>query len=147
MLLVVYPPDNQEHVFAAGGKYADFLEVRQHIALETAANHDRDGDRGEEYFAWYNRGTSLVRLQITRARPRLIKPSSAVQSATAGAPPLPHAVVSDRPLLRLDHYSGRYQDVIDLVDILILAGWTNPTCRYPALARQGQSRPGGLTGQ
>lgn len=119
VFLVVYPPANQDQVFTLLGEYAD-SQAAERIALEIASNQTVTESGVKQFFAWYNRGTGLVRLQDYAGA------AAAYDTAFELYNQLPP---EDRPFRMLwyqtgpyfaYYYSGRYQDVIDLVDILIL---------------------------
>ncbi len=119
VFLVVYPPENQEQVFALLGNYADLQRAEQ-IALETAANMTVTETGLKEYFAWFNRGTSLVRLQdyagAASAYDKSIELYNALEPELR---PFRMLWYQTGPYFAY-YYTGRYQDVVDMVDILIL---------------------------
>ena len=119
VFLVVYPPENQEQVFALLGNYADSQRAEQ-IALETAANMTVTETGLKEYFAWFNRGTSLVRLQdyagAASAYDKSIELYNALEPELR---PFRMLWYQTGPYFAY-YYTGRYQDVVDMVDILIL---------------------------
>jgi len=119
VFLVVYPPENQEQVFALLGNYADSQRAEQ-IALETASNMTVTETGLKEYFAWFNRGTSLVRLQdyagAASAYDKSIELYNALEPELR---PFRMLWYQTGPYFAY-YYTGRYQDVVDMVDILIL---------------------------
>jgi tetratricopeptide (TPR) repeat protein len=62
VFLVVYPPDQEAKVMAVLGDYADEVKSYQ-IAAQTASDEISKLSGVDQFFAWYNRGTSLVKLQ------------------------------------------------------------------------------------
>ena len=119
IFLVVYPPANQEQLFALLGDYADPTRAEQ-IALETADNMTVTETGLRQYFAWFNRGTSLVRLQDYVGAASAYDQSVEIYNALEK---------EQRPFRMMWYqtgpyfayfYTGRYQDVIDLADTMIL---------------------------
>jgi tetratricopeptide (TPR) repeat protein len=119
IFLVVYPPANQEQLFSLLGDYADSQRAEQ-IALDTANNMTVTETGLRQFFAWFNRGTSLVRLQDYAGGAAAYDKAFELYNLLEPA---------DRPFRMMwyqtgpyfaYYYTGRYQDVVDMVDILIL---------------------------
>jgi tetratricopeptide (TPR) repeat protein len=119
IFLVIYPPANQEQLFSLLGDYADSQRAEQ-IALETADNMTVTETGLRQFFAWFNRGTSLVRLQDYAGGAAAYDQAFELYNLLEPA---------DRPFRMMwyqtgpyfaYYYTGRYQDVVDMVDILIL---------------------------
>lgn len=60
--LVVYPPEREAEVMALLGPHAD-LETNRRLTAEKASAEIFALSGREQFFAWFNRGTSLVALQ------------------------------------------------------------------------------------
>ena len=119
VFLVIYPPENQEQLFSLLGDYADPQRAEQ-IALDTANNMTVTETGVRQFFAWFNRGTSLVRLQDYAGGAAAYDKAFELYNLLEPA---------DRPFRMMwyqtgpyfaYYYTGRYQDVVDMVDILIL---------------------------
>lgn len=113
--VLIYPPEQESAANAALGLYADDAAANR-AAYDLASSEIYSSEGQAQFFAWYNRGTSLVRLQdFTGA-------AQAYDEAFALYAKLPTA---DRPW-RVTwyqtgpyfayYYSGRYQDVLNLAD-------------------------------
>ena len=61
LFMVVYPPDREPEVFNLLGDWADPTWANQH-ALETAEAEIQTQTGINEFFAWFNKGSSLVNL-------------------------------------------------------------------------------------
>ena len=113
--LVIYPPENEAEVLALLGVDADETANYQNAALK--ASNEIYGLSGiDQYFAWYNRGTNLMRLQDYAGA------SVAYDEAFALYPTIPEA---ERPWRMLWYQTGpyfayfyaqRYWDVLYLAD-------------------------------
>jgi hypothetical protein len=119
VFLVVYPSEKQDEIYALLGDYADPTRAEQ-IALERAANMTVTETGLRQYFAWFNRGTSLVRLQdyagAASAYDKSIELYNALEPEQR---PFRMLWYQTGPYFAY-YYTGRYQDVVDMVDILIL---------------------------
>jgi tetratricopeptide (TPR) repeat protein len=115
----VYPSEKQDEIYALLGDYADPTRAEQ-IALERAANMTVTETGLRQYFAWFNRGTSLVRLQdyagAASAYDKSIELYNALEPEQR---PFRMLWYQTGPYFAY-YYTGRYQDVVDMVDILIL---------------------------
>ncbi len=113
IFLVAYPPEKEQALMAALGDYADADN-----ALRIAAKHASDEiytlTGNDQFFAWFNRGTSLVQLQDYAGA------AAAYDSAFKIYPSLSD---KKRPWRMMwyqtgpyfaYYYMGRYQDVINL---------------------------------
>jgi tetratricopeptide (TPR) repeat protein len=111
--LVIYPPDRNQQVLDILGLQAydnfNFHHADSKAEMEAATLSGRD-----QYFAWFNRGSSLVALQDYTAA------ALAYDTAFANYPSIPE---ESRPWRMMwyqtgpyfaYYYTGRYQDVIDL---------------------------------
>jgi tetratricopeptide (TPR) repeat protein len=113
--IIIYPPDKEAEVLDLLGPDADETTNYQNAALK--ASNEIFGLTGiSQYFAWYNRGTSLMLLQDYAGA------SEAYDESFALYPSLPEV---ERPWRMLWYqtgpyfayfYSGRYYDVLYLAD-------------------------------
>jgi len=113
--IVIYPPEREAEVLSTLGPRADaaysLQQAAQHAVQEAAALQDR-----EQFFAWFNLGSSLTGLGDYAAA------AQAYDQAFA----LSRAFPEEQRLYRLMWYqdgpyqayyqTGRYQDVIDLAN-------------------------------
>ncbi len=113
VFLVAYSPDKEAQLTALLGEYADQAQSYQ-IALKTSSDEMWKLTGVDQYFAWYNRGTTLVMLQD------YLGAAEAYDKAFSLYANLPE---DRRPWRMIWHqtgpyyayfYSGRYQDVADL---------------------------------
>ena len=124
VFLVVYPPEREAEVSALLGDYWN-EEQANRIALKTAEQEMQSLTGVDQYFATYNRGTSLVNLLDYAG-------ASAAYDAAFG---LYESLASNQRPWRMlwyqtgpyfaYYYSGRYQDLIDLTS-LTLKNANNP---------------------
>lgn len=113
--MVIYPPDKESQVLAVLGDYADPLRSDQ-IAAEIALKETQTLSGVDLFFAWFNRGTSLVRLQD------YMSAAIAYDQAFRIYPDLekdlrPWRIVwyQTGPYFAY-YYTGRYQDVLELAN-------------------------------
>lgn len=111
--LVVYPDERRAEVMAILGPHSDEGYNNRYAAQRASDEIYRLTGR-DRFFAWFNRGTNLVRLQDYAGA------SSAYDEAFALYPDIPE---KERPWRTMwyqtgpywaYYYSGRYQDVINL---------------------------------
>ena len=111
--LVVYPADRSEEVLAILGPDAD-EESNYRYAAQKASDEIYQLSGRDQYFAWFNRGTNLVRLQDYAGA------AAAYDEAFALYPTIP---AKERPWRMIwyqtgpywaYYYTGRYQDAINL---------------------------------
>jgi len=113
--VLVYPPENEEQLKTILGADWDETSNYQNAALK--ASNEIYGLAGiDQYFAWFNRGSSLRRLQDYAGA------GAAYDEAFAVYPTIPE---TDRPWRMMWYqtgpyfayfYSGRYYDVLYLAD-------------------------------
>lgn len=113
--LVIFPPEKEEEVIALLGSDVDETTNYQNAALK--ASNEIYGLSGlDQYFAWFNRGSSLVNLQDYAGA------AAAYDESFAIYPTIPE---SDRPWRMMWYqtgpyfayfYSQRYYDVLYLAD-------------------------------
>ncbi len=113
--LVIYPQDREQNVMRILGPSADETTSYQ-IAAQTAADEAISLTGVQQFFAWFNRGSSLVNLQDYGGA------SSAFDQAFRLMAALPE---NDRPWRMMwyqtgpyfaYYFTGRYQDVTNLAD-------------------------------
>ena len=61
LFMVIYPPEREESIFSILGDYVD-LENSDRIALQIATDEANSLTGVDQFFAWFNKGTSMVRL-------------------------------------------------------------------------------------
>ncbi len=131
LFMVIYPSAQESEVFALLGPYSDEAWANQR-ALETAERETQSLTGIDGFFAWFNKGTSLV--QIDRYG-RAAEAAEAYDQAFAL-----YAQLGDddtqRPYRILWYqtgpyiayfYAGRYQDVINLAETTLYETISEPT--------------------
>ena len=115
VFLIVYPPEREAEVMALLGPYADETQAFQ-LAAQKASNEIYQFQGVDQFFAWFNRGTSLVGLQD------YLGAAEAYDQAFSVYAQVPD---KDRPWRMLWYqtgpyfayfYSGRYTDVLTLAN-------------------------------
>jgi tetratricopeptide (TPR) repeat protein len=125
--LVVYPPEYEAEVYEILGPYADSAWADQH-ALQVAEREINEYRGIDQFFAWFNKGTSLEQLQ------QYAEAASAYDQAFAI-----YAELGEGDVLRpyrmmwyqtgpywAYHYSWRYQDVINLANTTLYDSISKP---------------------
>ncbi len=128
LFMVVYPPEREAEVLELLGPWADRAWANAH-ALEIAEQETQSLSGMDAFFAWFNKGTSLVQLQ------RYGEAALAYDYAFAL-----YANLGDddtqRPYRIMWYqtgpywayfYSGRYQDVINLANTTLYETISDPT--------------------
>lgn len=120
LFMIVYPPDQQERVFELLGDWGDPAWAYTH-ALEVAEGEIQTQTGVNAFFAWFNKGTSLVKME------RFLEAAEAYDQAYQ----IYEGLVDDDALrpYRITWYqtwpymayyfSGRYQDVINLANFTL----------------------------
>ncbi len=119
--IIIYPPDRESEVFTLLGPLAD--ETRSYeIAAEIASTEIYQFTDRELFFAWYNRGTSLMRLQDYGGAALAYDEAFKIDAQMALNDP-------DRRPWRIlwyqtgpyfaYYYTGRYYDVLNLANFTI----------------------------
>ncbi len=115
VFVIVYPPDQEARLFDLLGSYAD-SEQSSRIAYEIATTEIWGLSGVPQYFAWFNRGTSMLSLKDYYGA------AESFDQAALAYMGLPE---SDRPWRMLwyqtgpyfaYYLTGRYQDVVNLAD-------------------------------
>ena len=116
--VLLYPPEREQEVIALLGSQWDETSNNQYAAQKSSDEIYSMSDR-QLYFAWFNRGTNLVRLQDYAGA------AAAYDEAFAIYPTIPE---NKRPWRMLwyqtgpyfaYYYTGRYYDVINLATITL----------------------------
>ena len=111
--LVIYPPERKEDIETILGPHVD-EEYNYRLAAQTASDEIYTLAGRDQFFAWFNRGTNLVRLQDYAGA------AAAYDEAFALYPTIPE---KERPWRMMwyqtgpywaYYYTGRYQDVTNL---------------------------------
>ncbi len=111
--IVIYPPDQESTVFNLLGKYADPVNSDQ-VAASLASDEIASLDGINQFFAWFNRGTSLVHLQdYAGAAQAYDRAFELYPSLDKDKRPWRIMYYQTGPYFAY-YYTGRYQDVIDL---------------------------------
>lgn len=128
LFMVVYPPDREPEVLNTLGSWSDPVWAYRH-ALELAESDIQTQQELDLFFAWFNKGTSLVQLQEYAAA------AAAYDQAFTLYAGLPQDN-NQRPYRMVWYqtgpywayfYSGRYQDVINLANVTLATPSTGPT--------------------
>jgi tetratricopeptide (TPR) repeat protein len=128
LFMVVYPPDRESDVYDTLGQWADPAWANER-ALQIADRETQSLNEIDEFFAWFNKGSSLANLL------RYSEAATAFDTAFDR-----YAQLGDdenqRPYrilwyqtgpYRAYFYSGRYQDVINLADTTLNETISEPT--------------------
>lgn len=113
--VVVYPPDQEARVMELLGPYADPVTANQ-AAYQIASEEIYNTEGQDTFFAWYNRGTSLVNLQDYATAAQSYDEAFAVYATLPpGNRPWRIAWYQTGPYFAY-YYTGRYYDVVSLAD-------------------------------
>lgn len=127
--LVIYPPEREAEVFRLLGPNADETANFQ-AAAQRASDEIFQLDGRAQFFAWFNRGTNLMRLQDYAGAAAAYDQAFAIDAQLAASDPKHRAWrilwYQTGPYWAY-FYTGRYQDVINL------ATFTINTTSEPAL--------------
>lgn len=128
VFLVIYPPDQKDRLDSILGSYTDETwadKTAAQMALDDIANTTG----ADQFFAWYNRGTSLVALQDYAGA------ASAYDQAFNLLSSLPEAQVPKKVMRMVwyqtgpyfaYYYTGRYQDVVNLANQVLTMPASGP---------------------
>jgi hypothetical protein len=113
--IVIYPPERDGEVLDLLGPYADEAQANQ-IAAQTASDEIFRTEGQDQFFAYYNRGTSLVQLQ-DYANAAQVYDEAFRKYAELPSSSRPWRVTwyNTGPYFAY-YYTGRYADVIALAD-------------------------------
>ncbi|NQS91934.1 MAG: C39 family peptidase [Chloroflexi bacterium] len=120
LFMVIYPPDRQDQVFGLLGNWADPAWGYQH-ALETAEEEIQTLAGVDAFFAWFNKGTSLVKqehyLDAGEAYDSAFQVYEGLVNDDATRP---YRITWYQTTPYMAYYfSGRYQDVINLANFTL----------------------------
>lgn len=113
--VVVYPPEKEGDLAAVMGEYMDESRANQ-IAAQIADDEIYTTTEQNTFFAWYNRGTSLVQLQDFNGAATAFDEAFRVLAALPAENRPWRAVWYQTGPYFAYYYSGRYYDVIALAD-------------------------------
>jgi hypothetical protein len=127
VFLVVYPSDRADEVYALLGPYADPTWATRH-ALEVAQSEAQRLTGIDQFFAWFNMGTSHVNLQ------EYAEAASAFDYALGRLyPDLGDEILRPYRIMWYQtwpywayYYTGRYQDVINLANTTLYETISEP---------------------
>ena len=128
LFMVVYPPEREAEVYDVLGPYADPDWSYQH-ALEVAEREINEYRGNDQFFAWFNKGSSLVQLQ------QYADAAAAYDQAFTLYAELGDSN-NQRPYRMMwyqswpywaYYYSWRYQDVINLANTTLYDTISEPT--------------------
>ena len=128
LFMVIYPPERESEVYDILGPYADPTWANEH-ALKVAESEIETSEGINLFFAWFNKGTSLVQLQ------RYADAAAAYDQAFAIYASLEDSN-TQRPYRMMwyqtgpywaYYYSWRYQDVVNLANTTLYETISEPT--------------------
>jgi hypothetical protein len=119
LFLVVYPPADQDIVFDLLGNWADpFWSYQQ--ALETAEREIQNLSGVDEFYAWFNKGTSLVKMERYLEGGEAFDQAYQIYSSLDDNAARPYRMTWYQTTpYRAYYFSGRYQDVINLANFTL----------------------------
>jgi len=128
LFMVTYPPALEAEVYEILGDYADTNWANQH-ALEVAEREINEYRGINQFFAWFNKGTSLVQLQQYAEAAEAYDQAFAVYADLGeGDTQRPYRIMwyQTGPYWAY-YYSWRYQDVINLANTTLYETISEPT--------------------
>ncbi len=128
LFMVIYPPGRDAEVFELLGPYADPPWSYQH-ALEVAQEESQTLSGNDKFFAWFNQGTSYVRLQLyPEAAAAFDQAFSLYAQLGDDDSQRPYRIMwyQTEPYWAY-YYSARYQDVINLANTTLYETIAEPT--------------------
>lgn len=121
--IVIYPPEREQEVMAILGPDADETYNLTHAAEQASQDILTFTDR-ELFFAWYNRGTALMRLRDYAGAAAAYDEAFRIDAQLAVTDPdnRPYRIIwyQTGPYFAY-FYTGRYYDVINLADTTLFA--------------------------
>lgn len=113
--VMIYPPEKESDLFAVLGAYADPTAAAQ-AAYELASAEIYSTEGQAQFFAWFNRGTSLVKLQdYVSAAQAYDEAYKLYANLSADQRPWRATWYQTGPYFAY-FYAGRYYDVLSLTD-------------------------------
>lgn len=128
LFMVIYPPERESEVYTLLGSYADPTWGYQH-ALEIAQEESQTLSGNDEFFAWFNQGTSYVRLQLYPEAATAFDQAFSLYAALGDDDSQrPYRIMwyQTEPYWAY-YYSARYQDVINLANTTLYDTIAEPT--------------------
>jgi tetratricopeptide (TPR) repeat protein len=128
LFMVIYPPDRENEVYEVLGSYSDPNWSYQK-ALETAELETSTRSGNDEFFAWFNKGTSHVKLlQYVDAAYAYDQAFQVYEQLGDDDNQRPYRIMwyQTGPFWAY-YYSQRYQDVIDLANYVLYDTISEPT--------------------
>ncbi|MDX1438236.1 MAG: C39 family peptidase, partial [Anaerolineales bacterium] len=128
LFMVIYPPEREGEVMERLGPWADPAWANQH-AVEIAQAETETLNGIDEFFAWFNLGTSHVQLQnygeAAQAFDEAFRVYAEIEDENTQRP---YRIMwyQTGPYWAY-YYSGRYQDVIDLANTTLYDTISEPT--------------------
>ncbi|MFO7945177.1 MAG: C39 family peptidase [Anaerolineales bacterium] len=119
LFMVVYPPDRQEEVYELLGPWEDPTWATQH-ALEIAEEETKILSGVDLYFAWFNKGTSLVKLQRYPEAANAFDQAFKIYYELDNDPPRPFRLLwyQTWPYWAY-YYNGEYQNTLELANLVL----------------------------
>jgi tetratricopeptide (TPR) repeat protein len=138
--LIVYPADREGEVLTLLGPYADPNWANSH-ALEVAKAESEMLTGIDQFFAWFNRGSSLAALQQYADAGPAFDQAFSLYAALPDDGTRPYRILWYQTWPYWAYfYSGRYQDVINLADTTLIDTISEPVLEesfyWRALARE-----------
>jgi tetratricopeptide (TPR) repeat protein len=119
LFMVVYPPVDQEVVLGLLGDWADPSWAYQQ-ALEIAEREIQTLSGVDEFYAWFNKGTSLVKLEHYLEAGEAYDQAYQIYSGLDDNASRPYRITWYQTTPYMAYYfSGRYQDVINLANFTL----------------------------
>jgi tetratricopeptide (TPR) repeat protein len=128
LFMVVYPPEREAEVFELLGPYAD-PEWANQRALQIAEQETQTQTGNDEFFAWFNKGTSHVNLlQYNEAAQAYDKAFTIYSQIANDDTQRPYRIMwyQTGPYWAY-FYTGRYQDTINLANTTLNDTISEPT--------------------
>jgi hypothetical protein len=128
IFIVIYPPAQETEVLALLGDWADPAWANQH-ALDVAESETTALSGNDEFFAWFNKGTSHVQLlQYNEAASAYDQAFSIYARLGDDENQRPYRIMwyQTGPYWGY-YYTGRYQDVINLAETTLYDTISEPT--------------------
>ncbi len=128
LFMVIYPPAQSTEVLALLGDWADPAWANQH-ALDIADGETKELSGNDEFFAWFNKGTSHVQLlQYNEAATAYDQAFNLYAQLGDDENQRPYRIMwyQTGPYWGY-YYSGRYQDVVNLAETTLNDTISEPT--------------------
>jgi len=120
LFMVIYPPDQQTQVLSLLGEWADPTWSYNH-ALEIAEQEIQTQTGVNAFFAWFNKGTSLVKMEhYLEAAEAFDQAYQIYEGLVDNDATRPYRITWYQTWPYMAYYfSGRYQDVINLANFTL----------------------------